>query len=100
VSRALAVAALLALAACGGKDGGDAAMSDSSAAMAQPEVDTTMALVSRGASIAIAVEAMPAKADSILAAAGMTADEYEALMYRIAADTLLSRLYQNAVQNR
>ena len=100
MSRALApaLAALVILSACGSKD--DAKPADAAAAIERPEVDTTMAVVARGASVALAVDAMPTKADSILAAAGMTAEEYEALMYRIASDTLLSRLYEGAVRGR
>jgi hypothetical protein len=92
--RHLICGAALALAACGGADdapGADRGAADSIA------VDTSMALVTRAATVTMGVEAMPAKADSILAASSLTIEEYEALMYRIAADSALSALYGDAI---
>jgi hypothetical protein len=50
--------------------------------------------------VAIGVDRAPGRVDSILAAEGMTADDYERLMYRIASDSLMSRLFQEALQGR
>jgi hypothetical protein len=86
----------LALAACGGSD--DDAPPSVRAATDSVAVDTSMALVTRAATVTLGVDAMPAKADSILAASNLTIEEYEALMYRIAADSVLSALYGDAVR--
>jgi hypothetical protein len=84
----------LALAACGGDDDAPPAAQGAADSVA---VDTSMALVTRAATVTMGVEAMPAKADSILAASSLTIEEYEALMYRIAADSALSALYGDAI---
>ena len=94
MTRTILCAALaLALAACGGDDAPDRAASapDSIA------IDTSMALVTRAAAVTLGVEELPAAAESILAAAGLTIEQYEALMYRISADPELSSLYESAV---
>ncbi len=92
--RAVICAAALALVACGGSD--DASPSRS-AVTDSVVVDTSMALVTRAAAVTLGVREMPAKADSILAASSLTIEEYEALMYRIAADSTLASLYDDAV---
>ena len=83
----------LALAACASDDDTPPA----ARATDSVTVDTSMAMVTRAATVTLGVEAMPAKADSILAAASLTIEEYEALMYRIAADSALSALYGDAI---
>lgn len=96
-----AVLALASVSACGGdRARPDSSTPDTAAAVAAPEIDSSMLLVSRGAAVAIAVDAAPTRADSILGAMGFTVDEYEQLMYRIAADSALSRLFQQALQGR
>ena len=101
-ARALATSlALGALIGCGGeRAGAPAAAADSAPAAVAQAVDSSMLLISRGAAVAIGVDRAPGRADSILAAEGMTADEYERLMYRIASDSLMSRLFQEALQGR
>jgi hypothetical protein len=91
--------AVLGLVGCGGERARPA-VADSTAGRVAPAVDSTMILISRGAAVAIAVDAAPGRADSILTAEGMTPDDYERLMYRIAADTAMSRLFQQALQGR
>lgn len=48
------------------------------------------------ASVANAIEANPAKADSILGAAGYTRDSFQQAMYEIAADSAMSAEYAAA----
>ena len=48
------------------------------------------------ASVANAIEANPAKADSILKAAGYTRDSFQQAMYEIAADSAMSADYAAA----
>ena len=77
------VLALVALAACGGEKAATA--------------DTTTAApseVQRAAAVADAVRTAPTKTDSILMAHGVTADELEQMMYRIAADSAQSAEYR------
>ena len=91
--------AVLGLFGCGGERARPPAP-DSTTTRAEPVADSAMILISRGAAVAIAVDAAPGRADSILTAEGMTPDDYERLMYRIAADTAMSRLFQQALQGR
>ena len=94
--RALTVAGLV-LAACTGDRSQASPRADSTSAAA---VDSSMLIIARGASVAISVDSAPQRADSILAAAGMTVEEYEQLMYRIASDSTLSRLFAGALAGR
>jgi len=48
------------------------------------------------ASVANAIEASPARADSILRAAGYTRDSFQQAMYEIAADSAMSAEYAAA----
>lgn len=57
------------------------------------EVDSTMAMVAPAAAVALALKEQPSKADSILAEAGLSIEQFEALMYRISADTAARRFY-------
>lgn len=91
--RAVVCAAALALAGCGG---GDDASRSPGAGADSVAIDTSMALVTRAAAVTLGAREMPAKADSILAASSLTIEEYEALMYRIAADSTLAALYADA----
>ena len=87
-----------AVAACSAERQSDATTRD-----ARPDsaaVDSSMAIVARTASVAIAMDAPNADADSILTGAGLTVAEYEALMYRVAADTALTRLFEEAIAKR
>ncbi len=76
-------AALLMLAACGPK-----AESADTAATTATENDAQ-----RAARIALALQGAPAMTDSILSANGLTADQLEQLMYRVAQDSTLSAEY-------
>jgi hypothetical protein len=88
----LAVAALVA-AACGTdqRQGESEPAPAATADVLPPEVATAVA-VARG------LEANPAAADSILAANGLTAAGLDSLMYVIAADSVLSAAYANALR--
>lgn len=90
----LLLAALL-LAGCTGDSGqGNAGDSATSVTTSSPEqVDSTMALVAPAAAVTLALKERPARADSILAEAGLSIEQFEALMYRIAADTAARRFY-------
>ncbi len=99
--RVAGAALLLAAVACGGdRSRPQPGAADSVASAPRPVVDSTMLLISRGAAVAIAVDAAPGRVDSSLAAEGLTAEQYEQLMYRIASDSAMSRLYQEALQGR
>ncbi len=66
----------------------------------QPAVTDPVQLpeqVRKAVEIARAIEADPDRSEAILEEAVMTADEYEALLYDIAADPELSRLYNQAM---
>ena len=59
--------------------------------------DTTMAGRAReAAAVANAIAERPSAADSILRAAGYTPEEFERLMYDIAADSAMSAAYTSA----
>lgn len=88
--RILAVAVMLGIVACSSGD-------DTRSPATDAATDSTMGLVVRGASVALAVRSMPEKTDSILTAADMTVASYEQLMYRIAADPVASDLFVSAV---
>ncbi len=91
---------MLAALACGGDKAPPAAAPDSSRAAIESPVDSAMVLISRGAAVAIGVDAAPGRTDSILAAEGMTVEDYERLMYRIASDSAMRRLFEQALQGR
>lgn len=57
-----------------------------------------MTPVDRAVAVARAVRAHPTAADSILTAHGLTRDEFDALMYDIAADSALARAYTEAIR--
>ena len=72
-------------------------------ASGEKKSDTTAAAAAPGnsrartaASVANAIEANPAKADSILGAAGYTRDSFQQAMYEIAADSAMSAEYAAA----
>ena len=74
-------------------------------ASGEKKSDTTAAAMSAApannrartaASVANAIEANPAKADSILKAAGYTRDSFQQAMYEIAADSAMSADYAAA----
>ncbi len=91
--RTLFLALILPLAACDG----DRPAPAPAAASDTATVDSTMALVARAAGVTLGVREFPARSDSVLAASGLTIDEYEALLYRIAADPEVSMLYRTAI---
>ena len=97
--RNVALVPLLAAAvlACGDRRPAPAARAS---APDSTEIDSSMAIVARAASVAISIDAPNADADSVLAGAGVTIGEYESLMYRIAADTALTRLFLDAIEKR
>ena len=70
-------------------DGGEAA--------AELEAAPLPEQVQKAVDIAKALEADPDRVEAILEEAVMTADEYEAMLYDIAADPELSRLYNQAM---
>lgn len=86
------LSALLLLAACTGAPPADAPAPDTDAA-ADMKADEVPAQVAKALVVAKAVQADPSKAEAALEANGMSRDEFEALMYEIAADPELSRAY-------
>lgn len=70
---------------------------DTGEAAAATEAAPLPEQVQKAVDIAKAVEAAPDRVEAILEQAVMTADEYEALLYDIAADPELSRLYNEAM---
>lgn len=86
----LTAAVVLGIVACSSGD-------DTRSPAADSATDSTMGLVVRGASVALAVRSTPEKTDSILTAADMTVASYEQLLYRIAADPVASGLFVSAV---
>jgi hypothetical protein len=81
-------ALLLATAACAGGE----KKSDSAAVAAAPANNRART----AASVANAIEANPAQADSILRAAGYTRDSFQQAMYEIAGDSAMSADYAAA----
>jgi hypothetical protein len=77
--------AMLVLAACGEKPAADA-----SAAITTTGAESD---AQRAARIALALQGAPTMTDSILSANGLTADQLEQLMYRVAQDSTLSAEY-------
>ena len=82
-------ALLLATAACAGGDKKNETAAATASAPANNRARTA-------AAVANAVEANPAKADSILKAAGYTRDSFQQAMYEIAADSAMSADYAAA----
>ncbi len=85
----------LALAACGGA-ADDAP--DGAGQAATPAATPSEA--SRAAAIANALTAAPSKGDSVLAAHGVTAEQLEAMMLRIARDSAASDEYHRLTTPR
>lgn len=87
------LAALLVLAVgCAGGEKPAPPAQDSSAAAVPSGVDRATV----AAAVANAIAATPEKADSILGAAGYTAESFQQLMYQIAADSAMSAAYAAA----
>jgi hypothetical protein len=88
----LGVAAVLVV-ACRG-EGGDATREDTAAPITeQAALDPDVQLA---ATVARAIDAAPASADSILSAHGLTRERLDSLMYAIAADSAKSAAYSAA----
>lgn len=85
------VALLIALAACARTD--DAATDSAGAMTAATTSDDRGA---RAAAISNAIAANPAKADSILTANGMTREQFDRMLYDVAADSAQSAAYAAA----
>jgi hypothetical protein len=81
----------LLLSGCGGRGGEGEPARDSAAAGAPVAADVALA-----ATVARAIDAAPGKADSILAANGLTMDGLDSLMYAIAADSAKTAAYEAA----
>lgn len=90
----LALTATLA-AACGGGGGGKSAEQQQPATPAAQQA-TVPADVQLAVGVARAIDAAPAKADSILAANGLTRDGLDSLMYAIASDSAKTAAYSAA----
>ena len=84
----LMAALLLATVGCAGSEKKD----DTTALAAAPAPSRART----AASVANAIEANPAGADSILRAAGYTRDSFQQVMYEIAADSAMSAEYAAA----
>ena len=80
--EALAFVVLLAVAACGRGDRASSTPAEAEQNEVPPIVETAVA-VARG------IDAAPTRADSVLAAHGLTAADLDSVMYEIAADSAL-----------
>jgi hypothetical protein len=87
----LGVAAVLVV-ACRG-EGGDAMRDTAAPITEQVALDPDVQLA---ATVARAIDAAPASADSILSAHGLTRERLDSLMYAIAADSAKSAAYSAA----
>ncbi|MEO6066568.1 MAG: hypothetical protein ABJB33_10135 [Gemmatimonadota bacterium] len=92
------LAALLVLGACKPAATPQAVADSTIAAAAAAATDLVDASVRTAAAISNAMKSYPAKGDSILAAANLTAEQFEAMMKRIAADSTLSADYKRLTQ--
>ena len=84
---------LLAAASCSRAEDAD---TDTAAVAPAAGADSTSERARSAASLADAIAANPAAADSILRAAGYTREGFEALMYEIAADSAMSATFAAA----
>lgn len=87
---------LLILTACGGSEERPPAEADAPAADTAAVSVVVPEWVAPVAAVANAIEARPAAADSILAANGMTREEFESRLFEIAADPMLTEAYEGA----
>ena len=86
--------ALLFLGACTSVESSKARVNDAAARVN----DAIDASVRTAAQVHKAMRAAPAKGDSILAAAHLTAEQFESLMHRIASDSAMSADYKRLTQ--
>jgi hypothetical protein len=87
-TRLAAIAVLFLAAACAGRGNDASSTADTTTvAVAAPSE------AARAAAIANAIMAVPTSSDSILTANGLTADQFEAMIYRIARDSVASAEY-------
>lgn len=87
---------LLSMVGCAASD--DEPVTGAGAAEAATPVETAGEdPVTRAVAVAKALEAEPDNAVEVLERASMTPEEYEALMYEIAADPEMTRAYRNAM---
>lgn len=87
-------AAILTLGACARDQAGTTA--DTVAQAAVPAVPAVPAEVQHAVAVERGVQAAPNKADSVLAAHGLTTAGFDSLMYRIAADSALRAAFAAA----
>ena len=96
----IAAAALLTTFGCARGERSDAdTAGDTAASTGSTAGSTTGSTADRArnaAAVANAIAANPARADSILQAAGYTRDSFQAVMYEIAADSAMSAVYAAA----
>jgi hypothetical protein len=93
---AVAAVAATCLAACSSNSSSSAG-SGAAASSTQTASAGQSAKVDRAAAVARAIRANPANADEILRQNGMTEQQYESLMYEIAADPAMSAEYSAKV---
>ena len=102
IACAITLCAICLVAGCGGQDSQETAAKAEADAVTQTEsvLGTLGAaeqdLVKKAAVIAVAIESMPNTAATVLAANGMTAEDFEDLIYRISADERLSAAFEEA----
>ena len=97
MTRVSAILAALLVVVAIGCAGGDRHSDTATARATAAANDTTTAGRARSvAAVANAIAAKPAAADSILRAAGYTREEFERLLYDIAADSAMSAVYSAA----
>ena len=88
----IAAAVLVTTLGCARDDHSDADTTADSAAATGSTADRAR----NAATVANAIAANPARADSILQAAGYTRDSFQQMMYEIAADSAMSAVYAAA----
>lgn len=94
ITNLLMGAAVAGLAACSSSSGSS---SSTSTTDSQTVSAAQSGKVDRAATIAKAIRANPDNAEQILRQNGMTEEQYEALMYEIAADPAMSAQYSATV---
>lgn len=92
----IAAAVLLTTFGCARGERSDADTAGDTATSTGSTAGSTADRARSAAMVANAIAANPARADSILQAAGYTRDTFQAVMYEIAADSAMSAVYAAA----
>jgi uncharacterized protein YcfL len=92
----LAVLTLLVVVGCGGQDQAEQTSDQADAAADDVLTSAQVALVEKAVLVANAIEKAPAAVAQVMADNDLTVEEYQTLIYRISADPVLSRAYEDA----